>query len=65
MIVGERPEAMNDLIKALGEAVNLAEEGWEYASPYFREKWECEKDFDNLRATLNAAVTDHARRNSQ
>lgn len=27
------------LRKALADAIELAEEGWGYASPYFREKW--------------------------
>lgn len=34
---------------ALEEAIALAEEGWGYASPYFRDKWSCEEKFQDLR----------------
>lgn len=40
------------LRKALEEALDLAHEGWSYASPYFRDKWQCEKREAELRASL-------------
>lgn len=38
--------------RAFEEAIELAEEGWGYASDYFRDKWECERQFKELRAIL-------------
>lgn len=39
--------------KMLEEALDLAEEGWDYASDYFRDKWECERQFKELRVVLD------------
>lgn len=41
------------LAAALEECIDLAEEGWGYASDYFREKWECEKGIAKARAALS------------
>ena len=43
---------IKQLERALAEAIELAEEGWGYASPYFREKWACEQRIAELRALL-------------
>lgn len=40
------------LLTALDEAIELAIEGWAYASDYFREKWEYEPRIDGLRKVL-------------
>ena len=42
------------LAEALEECIQLASEGWEYASPYFRAKWECEKDIAKAQAALDS-----------
>lgn len=41
-----------DLAEALEECIQLASEGWDYASPYFREKWDCEGEIEKARAAL-------------
>lgn len=37
---------------ALSDAIELAAEGWSYASDYFREKWDFEVRIEALRALL-------------
>jgi hypothetical protein len=39
-------------VAAFQEAVDLAQEGWSYASDYFREKWSYEERVKALRALL-------------
>ena len=39
---------------ALVAAIETAEEGWSYASDYFREKWDARARIDSLRAALAA-----------
>ena len=43
-----------ELAEAMAECIQLASEGWEYASPYFREKWECEKEIAKAQAALDS-----------
>lgn len=38
-----------ELEAALGEALDLAHEGWEYADDYFREKWRANEREAELR----------------
>lgn len=44
------------LVEAMSECIDLAEEGWAYASDYFREKWEFEKEIAKARAALSKAT---------
>jgi hypothetical protein len=37
---------------ALGDAIELADEGWTYASDYFRTKWRCDERLQELRTFL-------------
>jgi hypothetical protein len=41
-----------ELETALEEALELAQEGWAYASPYFQEKWGFERRYAKLQAKL-------------
>lgn len=41
-----------ELAEALSECIDTAEEGWAYASDFFREKWECEEEIEKARAAL-------------
>ena len=43
-----------ELAEALEECIQLATEGWGYASPYFGEKWQCEKDIAKAQAALDS-----------
>jgi hypothetical protein len=45
---------VRELENALAEAISFAEEGWGYASPYYREKWGYEEGLAWLRAALAA-----------
>lgn len=40
----------------LRDAIDLAEEGWAYASPYFREKWSAEERIEVLRDLAGSPV---------
>lgn len=40
---------------ALKEAIELADEGWRYASPYLRKKHDVDADLERLRAVLGSA----------
>lgn len=54
-----------ELAEALSECIDVAEEGWAYASDYFREKWECEKEIAKARSALTRyreAITEGAER---
>lgn len=42
------------LRKAVADAVELADEGWGYADPYFRVKWEFQSRRDAILASLAA-----------
>ena len=49
----ERAEAEAERLRRLVEdAVCHADEGWSYASDYFREKWQCEARSSELRALV-------------
>jgi hypothetical protein len=51
----DQPESaslVEELVEALEEAIQFGDEGWAYASDYFREKWEYERERANLRAVL-------------
>jgi hypothetical protein len=43
---------LEELEAWLREAIDLAEEGWGYATPYFRDKWESNERADRLRLLL-------------
>jgi hypothetical protein len=56
LALGGGPTADRDRLRAVAEAaLDLADEGWDYATDYFREKWRCEERIAELRATLDAA----------
>ena len=49
-------EAENaELRKAVEDAIEFAEEGWSYASDYFKEKWEYEKRLAELKQIAHPA----------
>jgi N6-adenosine-specific RNA methylase IME4 len=43
------------LEQALADAIELAQEGWAYASPYFNEKWESQERIGRLQAALDTS----------
>lgn len=45
--------------QALEDAIELAEEGWGYATPYFQEKWESEERIARLKDTLEEETLLH------
>jgi hypothetical protein len=45
-------QVAEELAEALEEAIETAEDGWAYASDYFREKWGCEGQIDKARQAL-------------
>lgn len=54
MLNAVRPllDRIEALEAGLREALDLAEEGWAYATPYFRDKWESNERTDALRSLL-------------
>jgi len=57
-------ERADRLAEALDDAIELADEGWSYASDYFREKWNYVGEADALRAILavrRSKSADHGR----
>lgn len=64
--LGARDDAVTDAemrcalaTQALQQAIDLAEEGWAYASDYFREKWACPERLAELRASLSTLTSTH------
>lgn len=51
-------EEEEKLRAALASAIALAEEGWSYASDYFRKKWQCEERAQELRKILGVGPND-------
>lgn len=43
---------IKNMVIVLDQACDLAEEGWSYASPFFREKWDFEGRIDLCRVGL-------------
>lgn len=43
------------LEQALADAIELAQEGWEYASAYFCEKWDSQERIEKLQAVLDTS----------
>ena len=54
-------ERAERLAEALDDAIQLADEGWSYASDYFRNKWNYTGEADALRAILDANRTKEER----
>jgi hypothetical protein len=44
--------------KAIEDVLWLAEEGWGYASDYFRDKWRFKERFEELKASLSEGTGD-------
>jgi hypothetical protein len=51
-LLTEEQERVEQLERALEEMIETAEEGWEYAAEYFREKWDCDGQINKGRAAL-------------
>lgn len=56
----KRERRVQELEAVLADAVALAEEGWSYASDYFKEKWNYEGELAEIRAraALSQDATD-------
>jgi hypothetical protein len=52
VICSERIAHIAKLQAVVENAIELAAEGWTYASPYFREKWEYERRIDEIRKAV-------------